>query len=969
MRLAQPWLLALALPLALFVLLRLRSLPPSQVGARRRFVQATWAMTVVCATVAVGGLEVGRSVERMALIFVIDRSRSVSSSLSSSGAPGTEAEDTDALEEVRDAMQRMHPDDAAGVVVFGSRAATERLPSPLRELGPLSASVPREGTDLEAALRRALADLPDAHATRLVLLSDGNATHGDVMSAAEAAAARGVAVDVFPLERENHADIAIESVRAPAQVEGEEPVEVRIVTRSSQATSARLMIDRDGAPFAEAEVQLPAGEDVFIFRDRDAGAGLHHYEVSLVPEREGQDASPLNNTSGAFTRVVGPARVLVVGGVPSEAQPLAEAVERGGIDVELIGSETLPMTLSELGSYDAILLSDVNARALSESQMQALAAYVRDFGGGLAMFGAHDAFGLGGYAYTDIEEVLPATFDLRRRRDRLSLAMVIAIDRSGSMGVEVDSGRTKLDLANEAAARSALLLSVQDRVGVMHVDTEVHWTQPMTTVDNPERIASTVRSATAGGGGIYVDVTLEASYAALRQEETQLRHLLLFSDGDDSEEMMGAAALVRMAASVAGGEITTSVVSMGNGIHTAALERLSTLGGGRFYIVEDLTELPRIFTQETIEASRSVLRREPTSVASVERGPPTEGIDFGGAPQLLGYSVVNARTAATQLLVAGESDPLLLTWQRGLGRSAVFASDVGARYATPWLGWEGFAPLMSQLTRDLARANQDAQAQVRVSLAGGQGRVVVESVDTTGRYRNHLPMRANVAGPHGRSESLELTQTGPGRYEAEFRTGAPGPYLVTASEGDRLLSTAGAVLTAADELRASGSNHALLAQIAAVTGGQLRTRLSEAVLDRPPPVYAYDSLWEWALMLAMLSMLASVAGRRLVLPRLRRRAATAGAPQTQNGSQNGPSATLAEELLRARAVRPNAAQAGGSPPTSQPPTAGRPQTTSAPPTNVRAAGPKPTPDASEPAGAAGPTSLAERLLANKKKDG
>ena len=40
MRFAQPWLLAFGVPLVLFVLFRLRSLPASLSGGRRRFVQA-----------------------------------------------------------------------------------------------------------------------------------------------------------------------------------------------------------------------------------------------------------------------------------------------------------------------------------------------------------------------------------------------------------------------------------------------------------------------------------------------------------------------------------------------------------------------------------------------------------------------------------------------------------------------------------------------------------------------------------------------------------------------------------------------------------------------------------------------------------------------------------------------------------------------------------------------------------------
>lgn len=968
MRFSQPWLLAVAAPLALFVLLRLGRLPASLVGTRRRFVQVCMALTALFTLAAVGGLELGRDVDRMAVVFVLDRSRSVAA------ADGTS---TDSFDDVRGALRALASEDAAGVVVFGSEAATERRPATRRELGPLSASVPRDGTDIEAGLRRALADVPDGYVGRLVLLTDGHATQGDTLAAAQAAAARGIAIDVVPVEREPGPDIAITSVRAPADVQGDEPVDVRIVTRATAATPARVLVDRDGEPLAQADIELPVGEDVFVFRDRAPGPGLHHYHVTLVPLDEARDVARLNNVGGAFTRVVGPARALVVAGDPEQASGLAGALQARDLLTTLVPGAGLPTTLGELGAYDLIWLSDVNARLLSEAQMQALAAYVRDFGGGLVMQGAHDAFGLGGYAYTEVEEVLPATFDLRRRRDRMSLAMVIAIDNSGSMGVTVSGGRTKLDLANEAAARSALLLSVNDRVGVMHVDTEVHWTQPMVSVTDPERVAAAVRRASPGGGGIYVDVTLEASYAALRDEPTQLRHLLLFSDGSDSEEMTRAESLVRAAASAEGGEITTSVVSMGNGPDTPALERLSTTGGGRFYIVEDLTELPRIFTQETIEASRSVLRREPTSVSLGERGPPTDGIEVSTAPPLLGYSIVNARSDASVLLFAGQGDPLLATWQHGLGRSAVFTTDAGARYAAPWLSWPGYVPLMGQLARDVARPRQDPHARVQLALTGGQGRVVVEALDDDGRYRNHLELRAHVAGPHGRSEALQLRQTGPGRYEATFTPGAPGAYLVTTSAGEQLVGTAGGVMTAADELRGQGTDHVLLAQVAALTGGRVHLSLADALVERPPPHRAFDPLWEWALRMALLALLLGVSGRRLVLPPVHQLLrARIQARTIPNGVGEAPS--TAEQLAARRAARAAEHERDVAPEIAlvrHPPA----KVGDGPPIH-RAVAADPVPTESQPARAGSETvevpvaasvagqSLAERLLAQKQRN-
>ncbi len=947
-RFSAPWLLAFGVPVLLLVAWRLRRLPREHAGGRRRVIQALVLLGSACAALAFAGLELGSRIDRMAVVFALDRSRSVERS----GEQGTAR----AVEAIRGALEDMEADDRAGLVVFGAEAVTEIVPAPAPPVGPRRASVPRDATDVAAAIRRGLADLPAEHAGRIVLVTDGVETQGDALEAAASAASRGVQIDVVPIEREPSLEVAVDRVRLPQTADPDEPLELQIVTRATRATRVRVRVSRDGVPIAEAETELGAGHDVLRMRDLAPEAGVHRYDVLVEPLAEGADASRENNEGGAFVRVRGGSKVLVLAGAPDEATALAEAVRRTGLEVDLAGPRGVPVDLGSLASYDAVVLSDLNARALSESQMELVASYVRDLGGGLLMVGARDSFGLGGWAYTPVEEVLPATFDLRERRDRASLGMVIAIDNSGSMGAPAGPGRTKLDVANEAAARSAMLLSPFDRVGVLHVDTVAHWTLPMTAVRDPRDVADAIHRAQPGGGGIDVDVAMEAAYPALGAEQTQLKHFLLFSDGEDSQHLERTRSMVSDAARRG---ITTSIVSMGNGSYTPELERQSRIGQGRFYIVEDMSELPRIFTQETIEASRSAVVEEPFRARPVEPGAATRGIDFGGAPELAGYVAVNARGRATVLLAAKDEDPLLVEWQHGVGKSAVFATDAGAQLGRSWLGWPGYGALFGQLVRDVSRSPERSDAQVSVSVEGGRGRVRVEAVDEAGRYRNYLDLGATVAAPGGEPVQVALTQTGAGRYEATFDADAPGPYLVTVREGEaRMVGSAGAVRPAGDELRGEGTDHAKLAQIAALTGGAVRADLDRLFTDRPPPTWAYRPLWPPLVTAALLALLFSVALRRLVVPaglfrralgaRFRRRKRDDDAAADGLGPPSAPSAPRrpAPEVQQALDAKPAASlDAKPAAPSQDAPPAGAPSADPAPPA---------------------PSSLAETLLARKK---
>ena len=64
--------------------------------------------------------------------------------------------------------------------------------------------------------------------------------------------------------------------------------------------------------------------------------------------------------------------------------------------------------------------------------------------------------------------------EMRREHRKMSLAIVVALDRSGSMSAPAGGGRIKMDLADLGAVQVLDLLSPMDEIGVFAVDTEPH---------------------------------------------------------------------------------------------------------------------------------------------------------------------------------------------------------------------------------------------------------------------------------------------------------------------------------------------------------------------------------------------------------------------------------------------------------------------------------------------------------------
>ena len=73
------------------------------------------------------------------------------------------------------------------------------------------------------------------------------------------------------------------------------------------------------------------------------------------------------------------------------------------------------------------------------------------------------------------------------------------------------------------------------------------------------------------------------------------------------------------------------------------------------------------------------------------------------APVLLGYNKVIAKPEAT-VHASVDGDVLIAGLEVGTGRSLVWTSDIGPHWCpTPFLDWQGFAPLVGAMLRWLAR--------------------------------------------------------------------------------------------------------------------------------------------------------------------------------------------------------------------------------------------------------------------------
>ncbi|MBN2303989.1 MAG: VWA domain-containing protein [Anaerolineae bacterium] len=827
---------------------------------------------VMLLIIGLAGPQIQRVADKLAVVFLIDASDSISPSLQSA-----------AVDYVRVAADAMEEQDQAAVVVFGSNALVEIPITQQLELVQVGSDPIRLNTDLAEAMRLGLALFPADTAKRMVILSDGKQTVGDAEEVARLAAATNVQVDyVFlgdttPGSQFAGPEILVSNVDVPAVINEGEQFSLTVTLESNYRNSlAELRILSRGQVIQRREIELPLGVTNEVFEMVASSTGFADFHVVVEPRSA--DTFYQNNQLSAFTEVTGPPRVLLVASDDREIESLRSVLEETGLQIDVQGPRDLPIGLAPLSTYDSIVLANVSATDLTPDRMAYLQAYVRDLGGGLVVIGGPNSYGVGGYFETPLEEMLPVEMRLRDKERIPQLTMLFVIDRSGSMEMSSTGGVSNLELAKEAVARSLDLLNDNDRVGVMSFDTGAYYVVELQTVgdvSNRQRIREMVGTLRPGGGTNIRQGVLQADQV-LRDDPSQLKHIILLTDGG-SDPVGIVPAIDRMNQNY---QITTSVVAVG--LDSAEwLRDVAEAGHGKYHLAFDVSTIPAIFTAETLLATRSYIFEQEFFPALTARHPIMAGFD--SAPALEGYIATTPKDTATVILTGPEDDPILAVWQYGLGRSVAFTSDASSRWAANWIDWPGYADFWSQAIRWSITEGNTNNVEARIVERGEDAVLVVDVRDSQGNYLNGLQLQASVVDSRLNSDALTLRQTAPGRYEATFTPEREGAYFVTVAGStpedpetlappQSVVQTTGWVLSYSAEYRVDeavlgqDSPLVLMQRVSGITGGR-------SLRDRPDGVFLHDlnqeqaaqPVWQYFVLLALLLLPVDVAIRRLVI--------------------------------------------------------------------------------------------------------
>lgn len=751
---------------------------------------------------------------------------------------------------VRTALENKDASVNAGVIAFGGNAMVEK---PLAQDGTyngVTTAVDAQASDLSSALTLASALLPEDAQGRIVVLSDG-ATE-DVRAAAQQLAARGVTVDFQSFSGDALPDAQISQLNVPSRVYQGQSFTVTVQVTANHDTAGTLVLYQNRTPVSSREVTLRRGDNTFTFRDTAADTGVVTYEARLISEG---DSCAQNDSMGGYVYVQGAPKLLLVEGRQGEGSEMAAMLSAAAMQYETVLPAQLPYDAEQLRQYDGVVLVNVDYDAADKEQWAALDSAVRVLGRGLTVIGGDSSYALGGYRGSRLEDMLPVTIDVRNKLDLPSLALMLVIDKSGSM-TDGMFGTTRLELAKEAAMRAAEVLTPNDQVGVIAFDDAAKWVVNLQKVEDVEAIQNQIGTIRPGGGTAFFTALYEATYA-LMNAQAQQKHIIFLTDGE-----AGDTGYLQLCDIMQQNDITLTTVAVGSGADQATLRTLAQQGGGRAYAANEFDNLPKIFTKETYLVSGSYVQNRTFTPVITEQSALT---DFEGFPQLSGYLAATEKSLATVSLMSDREDPILAWWQYGAGRVVAFMADSRGAWTSEFLQWDQAAAFYGGMAA-FTLPGEEREGQLTTERQGDALRIVYTAPEDA---QTGLSTSVTALLPDGTQTQLALQESAPGVYEGEIAAAQLGAYALRVEQRDasgelQRVMEGGAVNGYSGEYDLRNQNaESTLPYLSALTGGREITDSAEMLKSTRAVVRARRDLTQPLLWALMVLLLCDIALRRL----------------------------------------------------------------------------------------------------------
>ena len=746
------------------------------------------------------------------------------------------------------------------IIAFG--AVTKQAPSLNDALNgdAMQSIIQPEKTNLENLLTTLLSQ-PTAPRS-LYLFTDGWETQGNVERLLPAAAAAGIKIyPILPAERLAIANVAVTRILAPTQGNSGESLNLKVIVdnQNDAAVDGTLTLTRNGQPVKVENVRLKPGSETFAFQTTPAERGLTSYQASFTARDPERDRYPADNHALAWVSVRAKAKVLVINGQGGAGRYLEEIIKRQGFDVVMRTPDSAPMP----AGHKVVIFNNAEREKFAAGYFAAVERHVAD-GGGFIMLGAEASFAPTSYRQTPIEKILPVEPKEPPKRPEQNRAVVLVIDKSGSMRDD-----NRILYAKEAAKAVARQLKDVDLLGVVGFDDSAFVVVYLETMSRLRgNIDAQIDRLKPGGQTYFLPALIEAK-RQLERANAPRKHVILLSDGVTRGSQGELVDLVTVMKNEL--KITVSAIAISSEADIRIMKRISQYGGGLFHHVIDPSTLPQIVLEQLQDKPRDEPQdNKPLIPVPVAGSELLAGFGIKTYPAVLGYMETEVKRGAQLDVVIPRDDrraPLLASWRYGRGKAVAFTTDLEGRWSRNWIPWGNLQGFWGRVLEWLS-PNDDVEIpahEARVSFADNRSILdlsVYEDASANSQFRFAVTAK-------GSKTEGSLTKLAPGHYQAVLPISVAGSYRIDLTEerGGRRIAfpPVGYSLAydIASELPRSEFNTGLLARMAEATGGEINPKLAD-ILKQQNVTKSYQPIRQPLIILAFLLFILEVAFRKFL---------------------------------------------------------------------------------------------------------
>jgi uncharacterized membrane protein len=621
-----------------------------------------------------------------------------------------------------------------------------------------------------------------------------------------------------------------------------------------------LILERNGQAFKTERVRLKPGSQLYTYETTLPDTASTSFRATFTPNRPEADNYAPDNHAVAAVAVRTKAKILLLNGRSGAGRYLEEIFKRQGFEV----TSRTPDAAPPPAGFGIIVLNNAEREKFPSAYLASIERHVAA-GNGFLMLGTEASFAPEAYRGTAIESLLPVVPRDPPKREEKNRAVVLVIDKSGSMRED-----NRILYAQEAAKAVVRQLNDNDFVGVVGFDVTPFVIAPLSRVSSARRSFDGDIERLRAGGRTYLLPAINEAKRQLQNQDAAIKHVIILSDGETGGSGGDYIDLVHVMRSEL--KITVSAVAIGMEANLPLMKRITQYGGGFFHHIQDPRSLPRIVLQQLQDTPQQKEPPKERELVPVQepRSELLAAVAQRNYPRVLGYMDTEIKRGAALDLSLPRDDgraPLLASWRYGKGKAAALTMDMESRFSRNWIAWSGLQGFWDKVLDWLRPPVEPVPAhEARVSLVNLRPVLdlfVYDEASANSQFNFEL------AGRNGAISGI-LKRLAPGHFQALLPISIPGDYNIDLIElrSNRRIPVSSVSYTLPynpnAELPRPGFNTALLEQLAEASGGQVNPPLS-AIAPQSSVSHRSASTRQPFIVLAFVLFLLEVSLRKFVL--------------------------------------------------------------------------------------------------------